>query len=222
MTIHSYGLLTTVLEIGTSLSDQVKHKTHSGWHYHSWMFFTQVESTWYRGLSQSNPGLVLHCDDKWWFFRSYTDKTERANVMVTSGALLFILVAATLVTATFLMSPVIEDAFGEWARGWGWPWFCFVCKRSVFFSAVNPRVFSHEKHKFEKFIRNYHNQDVLEKTAFKVLQWKNDVNLNNKTCMYLHKLFSGKERIPFGFIQTQLFFWTSFHLDTGYESESKW
>ena len=46
------------------------------------------------------------------FFRSDTDKTERANVMVTSGALLFILVAATLVTATFLMSPVIEDAFG--------------------------------------------------------------------------------------------------------------
>ena len=46
------------------------------------------------------------------FFRSDPDKTERANVMVTSGALLFILVAATLVTATFLMSPVIEDAFG--------------------------------------------------------------------------------------------------------------
>jgi len=39
------------------------------------------------------------------------EKTERANVMVTSGALLFILIAATLVTATFLMSPVIEDAF---------------------------------------------------------------------------------------------------------------
>ena len=33
--------------------------------------------------------------------------------MVTSGALLFILVAATLVTATFLMSPVIEEMFGE-------------------------------------------------------------------------------------------------------------
>ena len=46
------------------------------------------------------------------FFRSDPDKTERANVMVTSGALLFILVAATLVTAPFLMSPVIEDAFG--------------------------------------------------------------------------------------------------------------
>ena len=41
------------------------------------------------------------------------EKTERANVMVTSGALLFILIAATLVTATFLMSPVIEDAFGK-------------------------------------------------------------------------------------------------------------
>ena len=33
--------------------------------------------------------------------------------MVTSGALIFILIAATLVTATFLMSPAIESAFGE-------------------------------------------------------------------------------------------------------------
>ena len=40
-------------------------------------------------------------------------KSERANAMVTSGALIFILIAATLVTATFLMSPVIEDAFGK-------------------------------------------------------------------------------------------------------------
>ena len=64
---------------------------------------------------------IMRCSSFWWqitdgFFRSDTDKTERANVMVTSGALLFILVAATLVTATFLMSPVIEDAFGERAR----------------------------------------------------------------------------------------------------------
>ena len=64
---------------------------------------------------------IMRCSSFWWqitdgFSRSDTDKTERANVMVTSGALLFILVAATLVTATFLMSPVIEDAFGEWAR----------------------------------------------------------------------------------------------------------
>ena len=41
-------------------------------------------------------------------------KTERANVMVTSGALIFILIAATLVTATFLMSPAIENAFGQY------------------------------------------------------------------------------------------------------------
>ena len=44
--------------------------------------------------------------------RRCEEKSERAGVMVTSGALLFILIAATLVTATFLMSPVIEDAFG--------------------------------------------------------------------------------------------------------------
>ena len=34
--------------------------------------------------------------------------------MVTSGALIFILIAATLVTATFLMSPAIENAFGQY------------------------------------------------------------------------------------------------------------
>ena len=71
---------------------------------------------WFIIGPESDPGLgdILHCDDKsvMVFFRSDPDKTERANVMVTSGALLFILVAATLVTATFLMSPVIEDAFG--------------------------------------------------------------------------------------------------------------
>ena len=38
---------------------------------------------------------------------------RRSTVMVTSGALTIILLAATLVTATFLMSPVIEKAFGK-------------------------------------------------------------------------------------------------------------
>ena len=38
---------------------------------------------------------------------------RKATVMVTSGALTFILLAATLVTATFLMSPVIEQIFSK-------------------------------------------------------------------------------------------------------------
>ena len=65
--------------------------------------------------------------------------------------------------------------------------FVLFARGPCFFSAINPRGFSHEKHehvhKFEKFIRNYHNRDVLEKTAFKVLQLKNDVNLNNKNSL---------------------------------------
>ena len=32
---------------------------------------------------------------------------------MTSGALTFMILAAALVTASFLMSPVIEDVFGE-------------------------------------------------------------------------------------------------------------
>ena len=39
---------------------------------------------------------------------------RKATVMVTSGALTIILLAATLVTATFLMSPVIEKVFGKY------------------------------------------------------------------------------------------------------------
>ena len=39
---------------------------------------------------------------------------RRATVMVTSGALTIILLAATLVTATFLMSPVIEKVFSKY------------------------------------------------------------------------------------------------------------
>ena len=37
---------------------------------------------------------------------------KRATVMITSGAMTFLLMAATLVTASFLMSPTIERIFG--------------------------------------------------------------------------------------------------------------
>jgi hypothetical protein len=37
---------------------------------------------------------------------------KRATVMVTSGAMTFLVMAATLVTASFLMSPTIERIFG--------------------------------------------------------------------------------------------------------------
>ena len=40
-------------------------------------------------------------------------KQRRATALVTSGALTFIILAATLVTASFLMSPVIEKIFGK-------------------------------------------------------------------------------------------------------------
>ena len=38
---------------------------------------------------------------------------KRATVMVTSGALTFILLAAAMITTSFLISPVIEDIFGK-------------------------------------------------------------------------------------------------------------
>ena len=38
---------------------------------------------------------------------------KRASAIVTSGALTFILLAAALVTTSFLMSPVIEQIFGK-------------------------------------------------------------------------------------------------------------
>ena len=37
---------------------------------------------------------------------------KRATVMVTSGAMTLVLMAATLVKASFLMSPTIETIFG--------------------------------------------------------------------------------------------------------------
>ena len=39
---------------------------------------------------------------------------QRASVVVTGGALTFVLLAALLVTASFLMSPVIEEMFGKY------------------------------------------------------------------------------------------------------------
>ena len=41
------------------------------------------------------------------------EKRSRAGALITSGAMTFIVLAATLVTATFLFSPTIEQIFGE-------------------------------------------------------------------------------------------------------------
>ena len=38
---------------------------------------------------------------------------KRATVIITSGAMTFIVMTATLVTVTFLMSPVFEEIFGQ-------------------------------------------------------------------------------------------------------------
>ena len=46
--------------------------------------------------------------------RSSKEK-KRSNVIVTSGGLIFMLIAAALVTATFLMSPVIESIFCKYS-----------------------------------------------------------------------------------------------------------
>ena len=44
----------------------------------------------------------------------YQDGPARTtSIIITSSALTFILLAATLVTFTFLMSPVIEKMFGQ-------------------------------------------------------------------------------------------------------------
>ena len=39
---------------------------------------------------------------------------KRATVMITSGAMTFLVMAAILVTASLLMSPTIERIFGGW------------------------------------------------------------------------------------------------------------
>ena len=41
---------------------------------------------------------------------------KRATVMITSGAMTFLVMAATLVMASFLMSPIIERIFGGWLK----------------------------------------------------------------------------------------------------------
>ena len=41
-------------------------------------------------------------------------KRKKATAIVTSGALTFMILAAALVTASFLMSPVIEDVFSKY------------------------------------------------------------------------------------------------------------
>ena len=41
------------------------------------------------------------------------EEQETTNVVVTGGALTFVILAAILVTASFLMSPVIEQVFGK-------------------------------------------------------------------------------------------------------------
>ena len=45
--------------------------------------------------------------------RKASREEARANIVVTGGAFTFLLLAALLVTATFLMSPVIEQVFGK-------------------------------------------------------------------------------------------------------------
>ena len=103
----------------------------------------------------------------------------------------------------------------EW--GWEWPWLCFVCKgRPCYFCAINPRVFSHEKHdhvvhKYEKFIRNYYNWEVLEKMAFKVLYWKKWCQFKNKKLWLNLFLLYRKERISFKgfFFYQNSTIWTS-------------
>ena len=49
--------------------------------------------------------------------RREKEKKSRATVFITSGAMTFIVLAATLVTATFLFSPTIEEIFGEKCLG---------------------------------------------------------------------------------------------------------
>ena len=60
--------------------------------------------------------------------RSSKEK-KRSNVIVTSGGLIFMLIAAALVTATFLMSPVIESIFCKYS----WLSYVFSC-RAMFLS----------------------------------------------------------------------------------------
>ena len=45
--------------------------------------------------------------------RRIKQKKSKATVFITSGAMTFLVLSATLVTATFLFSPKIEQIFGK-------------------------------------------------------------------------------------------------------------
>ena len=65
-------------------------------------------------ISENGVKLTDSCMLKVEDLRKKEDRKQaRASAMVTSGALTFILLAASLVTTSFLISPVIEDIFGE-------------------------------------------------------------------------------------------------------------
>ena len=46
-------------------------------------------------------------------YQDHHNSAPKINLILTSGALTFVVLAAALVTASFLMSPVIEDVFGR-------------------------------------------------------------------------------------------------------------
>ena len=45
------------------------------------------------------------------------EKQNKENMIVTSGGLIFLAIAALLVTASFLMSPVIQTIFSKYSIG---------------------------------------------------------------------------------------------------------
>ena len=45
------------------------------------------------------------------------EQQKRENVIVTSGGLIFLAIAALLITASFLISPVIENIFRNYKKG---------------------------------------------------------------------------------------------------------
>jgi hypothetical protein len=77
----------------------------------------EVEEAYSDFISASTTKDHLEYDVNYHVMEKITRKADRqqkrATVMVTSGALTFILLAAALVTISFLMSPVIEQIFGK-------------------------------------------------------------------------------------------------------------
>ena len=63
--------------------------------------------------SKKTPGQMLEEVEERRKLRREKKNQKRATVLVTSGAMTFLLMAATLVTASFLMSPTIEKIFGK-------------------------------------------------------------------------------------------------------------